>query len=446
MRSIRFRLFATLALVTALVWGGAVVWVQVRTRAEVQRMLDSRLMESARMVSSLISSGSIASTPLVGGEVRTGPYDSQLSCQIWSLGGDLLDRSSGAPIARLSAAREGFSEQVIEGQRWRVYTVRVPETGAWVMIGDNLGVRDHLVGSVVAALLAPALLGLLALGLLIWWSVGRGLAPIQSMADALARRDAEDLTAIEVSPSVRELRPFVEALNDLMSRLEGARRREAVFTAAAAHELRTPLAGLRIQAQIAAGTEHRAVRERALQQIQTSVDRTAQLVSSLLTLAREDEAPVRREDQRWVSLDSFFAVAVATDERVQLSLSGAAIHVDPDRFETAVRNVMANAQTHARSTIRVGLEQGRTAPRLLIEDDGPGVSETDLSYLGRRFYRAPGAPAGGNGLGLSIALACIKAHGGAVDFMRSSFGGLRVEISLPLDRFEMSGPRDRPKT
>lgn len=439
MRSIRFRLFAILALVTALVWGGAVVWVQVQTRAEVQQMLDNRLVDSARMVSSLVRSGSIASAAPTDAPLQSDPADSQLSCQIWSVGGGLVDRSPGAPETRLSGEQGGFSDRVIEGQRWRVYTVHVAEAGVWVMIGDNMNVRDHLVGSVVRALLAPALLGLLALGLLIWWSVERGLAPIRSMADALAQRDADDLTAIRAPTGVRELRPFVAALNDLIARLDGARRREAEFTAAAAHELRTPLAGLRVQAQIAAGTEDAAVRERALSQIQTSVDRTAKLVSGLLALAREDETRLGDGDQRWVLAETLLAGAAAGDDRIEASLSGLELLVDPDRFETALRNIIANAQAQSCSVIRVGLTQVGRGWRLIIEDDGPGVPAEDLMRLGQRFYRAAGAPAGGAGLGLSIALAAVKAHGGAAHFLPSPLGGLRVEIILPPERVRRQG-------
>lgn len=430
MSSIRFRLFATLALVTALVWGGAVVWVEIQTRAEVQRVLDRRLMESARMVSSLMRAGSVRPSIQAAGVDSEDAYDRQLSCQIWSLEGDLIGRSQSAPAERLSEGGDGFSERTIRGERWRVYTVHDREAGFRVMVGDNLAVREHLVGNVVTALIGPAVLGLLALGVLIWWSVGRGLAPIRQMTRSLAARDAEDLTALHVSPAARELRPFALALNDLMSRLGAARRREAEFTAAAAHELRTPLAGLRVQAQIAAAASDAAVRNRALEQIQTSVDRTSRLVTGLLALAREEEVPVAADDRRWVSLRAPFAGA-ETDPRVRLHGEDILLKVDPDRFGAAVHNLLVNAQTHARSSIKIDFDDH--ALTLIIEDDGPGVAFSDLHRLGRRFFRASGASPGGSGLGLSIALATVKAHGGRLQFLRSATGGLRVEIGMPAE-------------
>ncbi len=428
MSSIRLRLFATLALVTALVWGGAVVWVEIQTRSEVQRVLDRRLMESARMVSSLMQAGSVRPAIQAPDTGAADVYDRQLSCQIWSLEGDLIGRSQSAPAERLSERGDGFSERTIRGERWRVYAVHDRDAGFRVMVGDNLAVREHLVGNVVTALIGPAVLGLLVLGVLIWWSVGRGLAPIRQMTRSLAVRDAEDLTALDVSPDARELRPFALALNDLMSRLGAARRREAEFTAAAAHELRTPLAGLRVQAQIAASSSEPAVRSHALEQIQTSVDRTARLVTGLLALARADEMPVSDENRRWVTLRSLFAGAEG-DSRVSIVEGDALLNVDPDRFGAAAANLLANAQAHAESSILISYDP--TSGRLIVEDDGPGVAFSDLHRLGRRFFRASNAPLGGSGLGLSIVLATVRAHRGEVQFLRSADGGLRVEVTIP---------------
>lgn len=431
MMSIRTRLFAILALVTALVWGGAVVWVEVQTRNEVQRVLDRRLMESARMVSSMMQPGSLSPVVNEEGGGRLAAYDQQLACQIWSMQGELIARSRSAPSAMLASGADGFSERVINGERWRVYTVHVPEGGYRVMVGDNLAVREHLVGSVVTGLLGPAVLGLLALGVLIWWSVGAGLQPIQQMTQALASRRADDLTPVDVAPGGKDLQPFVSALNDLIARVSEARRRETEFTAAAAHELRTPLAGLRVQAQIAANATDEGVRKHALEQIQTSVDRTARLVTGLLALAREDEAAIEADDRRWIDLRALFASDA--DARLEAPDQAFRIHVQPDRFEAAAANLLANAQAMASSRIRVAVEGQGNDAILVVEDDGPGVSTADLERLGRRFFRTSDAPVGGSGLGLSIVLSTMKAHGGAVRFTPSALGGLRVELhGLPI--------------
>ncbi|WP_292229101.1 ATP-binding protein [Brevundimonas sp.] len=427
MMSLRMRLFAILALVTALVWGGSVVWVELQTRNEVQRVLDSRLMESARMVSSLMRPDGVSPIGNDAGPKQPSPYDRQLSCQIWSVEGELIARSQNAPVEKLAPDQDGFSERTIRGENWRVYTVHVADGGYRVMVGDSLAIREHLVGSVVKGLLGPAVLGFLALGALIWWSVGAGLKPIRQMTRMLAIRSAEDLTPVNVASGGPDLQPFVVALNDLISRVRGAKNRQAEFTAAAAHELRTPLAGLRIQAQIAASTADAAIRTRALEQIQTSVDRTARLVTGLLTLAREDETPINADERRWIDLVSLFHQA-SDEPRLRLPTDAFRVHVHPDRFETVIANLLANARTFARNAIHVSVIELEAKPVLVIEDDGPGVGPHDIARLGGRFYRTADSPPGGSGLGLSIVVSTIQAHGGSVRFSPSHLGGLRVEL------------------
>lgn len=428
MTSMRLRIFLVLILMTTLVWGGSVVWVQLQTRAEVQRVLDRRLMESAGMVSSLIGEGQVV--PVIRPPApATGLGDGQkLSCQIWTLGGDLVAKSNSAPSQMLATSEEGFSQRTINGETWRVYTVQVPRTPYWVMVGDSLAVRDGLVGSVVQGLLLPALLGLVVLGFLIWGALDAGLRPVRRMAAALVGRDTKTLPPLDLPSDASELHPVVHAVNDLMARVMAARQRETEFTAAAAHELRTPLAGIRIQAQVAASTSDPQARADALKLIQTSVDRTARLVTNLLTLAREDEAsPLNEADRRWLTLGDLLA-PLNTDKRLQIIGSERTLHVVPARFELVLSNLLTNAIAHAHQKIRIAVEDQADGPVLIVEDDGAGVSPDELSKLGQRFYRPANSRSDGSGLGLSIAKSAVTAHGAKLGFTASPLGGLRIEI------------------
>jgi two-component system sensor histidine kinase QseC len=249
MPSISKRLFLILVLTTSLVWLSAVVWIFLSTRAEVERVLDARLMEAGRMVASLVSRQEIDADPdrPTAAEVPArmhDAYDRQLSCQIWSLQGTLLSRSDAAPDQKLSEQEDGISETVIDGERWRVYAITNPDLGVRVLVGDNLGMRDHLVNDVIRGLLLPALLILPVLALLIWLSVRRGLEPLRKIAGDLEARPASDLSPIGEAGTAREIVPVLQSLNGLFARVAGLRERERNFTAFAAHELRTPLAGL----------------------------------------------------------------------------------------------------------------------------------------------------------------------------------------------------------
>jgi two-component system sensor histidine kinase QseC len=238
----RTRLFAILILITGLVWLSAVAWIFFSTGAQLERVLDARLMEAARMVNSMVSkralgAGEDASIPSVEMETHEA-YNRQLSCQIWSLEGTLLSQSEGAPETRLSEHAEGFSNTVINGETWRVYTVDNPQAGVRVMVGDRVYFRDHLVNSVIFGVLLPALLILPVLAGLIWLSVGRGLTPLSRIARELSMRPASDLHPIDAGGAASELQPVVKALNALFRRVSDARERERDFIAFAAHELR----------------------------------------------------------------------------------------------------------------------------------------------------------------------------------------------------------------
>ena len=160
MTSLRGRLFAILLAATGLIWLSAVIWVYAGTKAELEHVLDTRLQEAARMVNSLVATADIAAggTVLPSLQLDAANYERQLSCQIWSIDGRLMARSSGAPDGRLTEVTSGFSDRVVDGESWRVYAIENSATGARVMVGDRLGLRDRLVADLIKGVLAPALL------------------------------------------------------------------------------------------------------------------------------------------------------------------------------------------------------------------------------------------------------------------------------------------------
>ena len=270
MNSIRGRLLAILIGTTLFVWIAAITWIYTSTQAEVERVLDARLTEAARMVNSLLADHRIpirddatSSKPAI--RAATKVYERQLSCQIWSLDGTLVARSESAPGLPLTKAMEGFSEDIVDGETWRVFTIENPELGVRVMVGDTLRMRDRLVGDVVKGMVHSAAVAIPFLVGLIWLSVSRGLIPLSDLACALSRRSANELSPLPSAGIPKEIAPAVQAINELFGRVEAARERERSFTAFAAHELKTPLAGLKTQAQVALSSTDAAVHANALQ-------------------------------------------------------------------------------------------------------------------------------------------------------------------------------------
>ncbi|WP_432254411.1 ATP-binding protein [Limimaricola sp. AA108-03] len=447
MSSIRARLFVILLAATGAVWLSAVWWIQHSTRSEVERVLDARLAEAAQMVSSLISDRRIdvaSAGPLeldLPEPAAASAYARQLSCQIWSLDGALLGASASAPSGRLAAEQTGFSDSLVDGEAWRVYTMINEDLGLRVMVGDRLTVRERLVTDVVRGLLLPALAILPVLAALIWISVGRGLAPLGRMARALGARAADDLGPVAAGPLPREIRPMGAALDGLFARVAAARGREKSFTAFAAHELKTPLAGIKTQAQIAAMAPDEATRLQALARVEAGVARTDRMVRQLLELAAVDGAPEGGGEvvdmTRLVSDLAQDLQRLAAERQVQLGLEmapGLCCRIpDPVLPAVALRNIVENAVLASPPGGKVVIGGGARDARITLSvlDRGPGIPEAERTRVTERFFRGAGAPAGGSGLGLAIAQVAVERLGGRLCFEPRTGGGEAVRIVLP---------------
>jgi len=441
-KSIRGRLFMILMITTGVVWMSAIAWIYFSTKAEVERVLDARLTEAARMVSSLITSQEIdtrkAGSPPATITVPHVAYDRQLSCQIWGFDGTLVGRSESAPGQPLTDRKSGFSETSIGGETWRVYAVENPELGIRVLVGDNLRVRDRLVTDVIRGLALPALLILPVLAGLIWLSVRRGLAPLNAMARTLATRRASDLSALPHSDSPSEIKPVIRSLNGLFARVSAAREHERDFTAFAAHELRTPIAGLKTQAQIALGSSDENIRENALRQIVVGVDRTARLVRQLTDLTNAENGEFGHDEGH---VDVGAALRELADDirqqhrnaapvSISAELAQLKLGVNPSLFMVGARNLLENAILHSPpdKPMRCCLRRGEGDLAVVIEDCGPGIPEDELPKVCDRFFRGRNQTSMGSGLGLAIAELASARMGAVLHLENRAEGGLRAEL------------------
>ena len=443
MISLRARLALILLIATGLIWLCASIWIYTESKTEVERVLDTRLQEAARMVASLATPSNtsdldqrmsdMASAPL------SGSYEHQLSCQIWSFGGKLIAKSTGAPSERLSDSTVGFSDRLVGKEPWRVFTVEDHEKGIRVMVGDSLTLRHRLVADLLKGLLLPTLLIIPLLGFAIWTSISTGLRPIDGITDELRNRSADDMKPLEVGRIPREIRPLVEELNKLFGEVDSARLHERELTAFAAHELRTPLAGLKTQAQIAIAATDSKVREEALRQLVFSIDRTSRLIQQMLTTARLDAgAEIGRNepvDLRSL-LDDIASDQPSGDRKiiVKLDRRNATIETNRELLMLALRNLHENAIQHVpdggSATWSCDHHDDRLV--LVLEDSGPGIPEDELPLVTNRFYRGRRKSGVGSGLGLAITDLALKRIGGTIVLRnRSDGGGLRAEISLP---------------
>ncbi|KEQ05401.1 ATP-binding protein [Pseudorhizobium pelagicum] len=455
MNSIRTRLFVILLATTGAVWLFAAAWIYASTQAEVERVLDARLMEAARMVSSLITDHRIDPVAAVDAATANAPpppfeeagdsYSRQLSCQIWSLQGSLVSRSESAPATSLASHMNGFEETEIDGERWRVYAVVNPSLGVRVLVGDSLEIRERLIGDVIKGLLLPGIAILPILAALIWLSVGRGLAPLTRIAEGLAGRSASELHPVDDGSVPREVRPVILALNSLFGRVAEARDRERSFTAYAAHELKTPLAGLKTQAQIALRTDDQKVQRDALSHISTSVDRTSRMVRQLIDLATVDASQGVATDEP-VDIAALLG-EVAAELETQLAVNDAhvavelgdqaqrpaVLRIDRVLLRLAIRNLLENAIQHSPKggEVRCRVTVRRNEVVVEILDEGPGIPQAEEKRATERFYRGSKVHGHGSGLGLSIVQMALDRLGGSLAFDR---GGrwFTARVSFPL--------------
>jgi len=434
--SLQARLLALALGATALVWSATLAVTWIDARHEIDEVMDAHLAQAAALL--VVQLGEdlddieIEHAPVLHRDARA------VAFQIWEDGRRLRLHSANAPATRLGGRRPGFSDRTVDGVRWRVFTTWDRSRDFLVHVGERSDLRAQLARRMVGGILAPLLVALPLLALLLWLAVRRGLRPLQRLAGEVGRRRPDALAPL-AARAPREVVPLIEGLNRLFARIAESLERERRFTADAAHELRTPVAAIKAQAQVARVAAAAGPRDHALAQVVTAADRAARLVGQLLQLSRLDSAgraafsrcalrPIAR-----AVLAELAPQAVA--RRVALELEdGPEVAVDgaEELLGALLRNLVDNGIRHGAARVRVRVEPTTAGARLTVVDDGPGIAAADRVAALQRFRRLAAAGEGGSGLGLSIVERIAEIHGGRVTLADGDGGcGLRVTVELP---------------
>ena len=430
------RLLAGLLVVLALVWLATAAYSYFEARREAGELLDAHLAQSASLLVAQLGH----ELEEIDLEHAPGTHERarRVAFQIWEHGRVLRLHSANAPQSRLSEREEGFSRARIDGRAWRVFSTWDARHRFLVQVGERDEARREIAGAMATGLLAPLAVALPVLGLFVWLTVRRGLAPLRRLGTEVAGRSAGNFAPLAARDAPSEVRPLVDGLNALLERVGRLVENERRFTADAAHELRTPLAALKTQAQVALGADDEASRRRALDSVVAGCDRATRLVGQLLTLARVDPQQAGRAaescDLAAVAREVVGELAPAALERgVELELAApapVALIGHRDLLAVLVRNLVDNAIRYSPpgTTVRVAVEK----LQIVVTDEGPGVPAEERAKLGRRFHRLPGSGGSGSGLGLSIVGRIAEIHGGRVE-MDEGRGrrGLRVRVTFP---------------
>jgi len=447
----------TLTLIIGLLLGGFLLISALNlhdSNHEIAEVYDAQLAQNARLLQGLMSlplaneqqadlyrafnKALAEANPKVDGH----PYESKVAFQVWSPQGERLVFTSSAPTFATPPEQPGYSNvDDLNGRQWRGFLLKDKNSGLRIWVGERDDVRADLVGRIVRHTLWPNVLGSLILAMMVWLAIGWGLKPLADMAATLRARHSGSLEPMQLTPLPTELEPMQAALNRMLAQLQDLLGRERRFIADAAHEMRTPLAVLRVHAQnlLEAGTE--AERRESLAFLITGVDRTSRLVNQLLTMARLEpsagQPPLQPLDLTAAVRDSLIQLTPwllskglelafdADDAPCTVTTDGAAIAI-------ALTNLVTNAANFSpeQGVITVGLHKTDTAFELTVDDQGPGIDEQDRERLFERFYSRGNAH--GAGLGLTIVHTIAQRLGGQIRLDNRAGGGLRATLHIPL--------------
>lgn len=437
--SLKARLTAIVVGAVVLAWGVATIATYLKARHEIDELLDAHLAQSVALLIAQ-AGGEIEEFDTEHADVGR-PVSNAVAFQVWEHGTRLTLHSANAPDTPLGGPTGGFTDQDIEGRQWRVFSAWDREHEQLVHVGERVEARHAIAREMLEASLAPLLFAVPVLALLVWFAVQRGVKPVDRLADEVGRRASSRLDPLTVTSVPPELRPLLDRLNALFGEVSRAMEHERRFTADAAHELRTPLAAIRAQAQVALGTSDGGDRDVVLRKVMAGCDRAARLVDQLMTLARLDAAPTSAPDVVLFTALVTDVVATAAPDAmrrgIDVAFSGPPdVQLDghPALLQILARNLVDNAIRYTPDGGRVVVSVEKRAGEVVLSvvDSGTGIPEPERARVMERFYRMAGSRSDGSGLGLSIVGRVAAVHGATVAISDGPGGrGTAIRVSFP---------------
>ncbi len=409
--------------------------------AEADQLFDYQMQQMAFSLRGSVAGPGSGTISLPLGEQQS--FDFHV--QVWSLDGASMFRSPG-PWLLPQRAVLGFSDVSDRGRTFRVFSVQTPLQV--IQVAQDLSVRQRMASQLAWRTAMPTLLMLPLLGLVVWLVISRSLDPVERVRAQLADRSPGDLAPVPAGDLPSELRPMVQEFNALLGRVRRAFEDQQHFVADAAHELRTPLAALKLQLQALqqGNAMSSTAGEPGLRRLEQGIERASHLIEQLLSLARQEGAAAQRALEP-VALDALCRQAVADASELG-SLRGVDVGLQdcdaawvlgqPEGLRVLLRNLLDNAIKYSPAGGQVDLSlhatPGEGQVLLLVEDSGPGIPAGERQRVFDRFYRssASASQAPGSGLGLAIVKAIAERHGAQLRLSQSSrLVGLQVELRLP---------------
>ena len=479
--SIRYHLILRLLIATTLLVGGGAWFGYKDVKHETKELFDAQLARSARLLLSLVQAdaGKINLSSIQKHldenqlrppdqhdvdnhdenyeELTTGHiYETKLGFQIWDKEGNLMLKSSNLPIAPFNKLAvnnlvnrdldsnnqaPGFSKINFQGSTWRTFSLLSKNQGYLCITAERIDVRNDLISKIFSDLLILFIILVPALSLTMWFTINRGLSPLHKLAAQINYRGAEKLDSISELNLPSEIKTISAALNQLLGRLKSALTQEKRITSDAAHELRTPLAAVKLHAELAQSATHKDDSKKSIDQVLRGIDRTAHLVDQLLALARlEPEdflAALKPQDlSQLIIEESALLTPLAEQKHINLSFCDSPkmiVNADETAMRLLIRNLVSNAisYTQPKGCVKISLYEQSSRTYISVEDNGPGIPESEQDRIFERFYRIENHETPGCGIGLSIVRRVVELHKASIKLETPQSGkGLIVTVGF----------------
>jgi len=434
-KSIRFYLVAALLSTVTLGNFVAAVYGYRSAMRETQDLLDLQLADTA----ALLEAAGAATTGVVN------PATPRMAFQVWSASGRLLARSANSGAQPITDFTAGYRDENFEGYRWRVLAQSDDAGARWILVAERIDIRNQLADGITLSAVMPIIVSLVLIAAIAWFVVGNGLSLITRLARELRDKRADDLSKLTTSNTPVELVPVVDAINDLLRRLNESVVRERRFSADAAHELRTPISAIKVH--IHNLRAEMPEQEQTLQTLDRDLARLSHLIEQIMLLYRMTpenyQAKMRQLDLRELAQTVISDLYAEIDIRGQtISLEGSQQSITGDEASLIIllRNLVMNASKYSPdgASIRVHVDRGDFGVWLGVEDTGPGIPLQDISRIFDRFYRVGGdrhsSHVEGCGLGLAIVKHIADLHRATLHAENNAqSSGLTVSITFPDD-------------
>ena len=464
MNSIRAFLLITVSLVVALAmlvssWAG-----YQKARYEADELFDAELAQTARILHSTIAvttdpdqlKGLVPAAIVSTHDWELSPdedksdedertplghsYERKIMFRVLHRNSVIFE-SDNSPLSPDMHPEAGYQQIEANGFTWYLFTL---VDGHFVYtVGERGDARADVARKIALSNLYPSLLALPVLLLALAWALQRGLRPLDVLDAYIQQRDKDNLDPIHLPRTAVEIEPIVDSLNGLLARLRRSLESERRFTATASHEMRTPIAVLKVNVQNALKSKDEAERTALLQDLDTSVDRAGRLINQLLTLNRLEQDDPGFVDQstdilvliRW-EIAALYPLALAKHQHIELVSEHKSVMMNtvPQIVSLVVRNLVDNAMKYSPEGghIQVSVSMDDTGILMQVDDSGPGIPEAEKHKIFERFYRMQNATAGGSGLGLAIVRRVVELLGARIEIKSSEkLGGLSMQVFFP---------------